>query len=628
MKFNDSMAMAKEIASAEKFRDLHHNKTKDMVASTVGPYWGHEPVDGEVDQEKFAYEFSTWMLGQMVGEKPSLKITSRRKSDAAQKEAESMESGINRWTHDTRFKKELMELATDSLYSWGVSLTTLQDNERLRGVEIPTEVWNSEGSPLQPVVQRLKQEMFAADPAATSWETARYKFHRYVRDKESLLKYAEENDDEGWDIEAIRALVPTTDARELGRDGKDVPDRDEVMIYEVWVSEYEMDVEDVPWKMEKGEEPTPEHGYHGAILTMGRPHTGGSKDSDGSGWLREPIPYYGPPTGPYTLYGIYPVAGELYPLGPIIAVQSLAEELNRADKGMSASAEAAKNVLLFDEKNTVMAQRIKNAEHTGYLGIPGFQKDDVLPNVQIGGLTGEQIMWRNDRRALLDRVSGFGDQQRGKVSGGGTTATDSTIADSNADIRTDLVKAQFMDCVSINYEKVAWYLFNEPDIVFMVDAKEEAAPIAEGGMQPDAQSVAPEPSWFKGGPDDKGKRGNFYDLELVIDPYSMKRTNEGMEQRRMLEQFEILMNWSKLIAASPLIALAVNWADVFRMMGDTMNTPMFGSLIDMDMVKQAAGAMLEQQQMEAAGANGAGPQGTPNHGGGVAMPGQQQGVRA
>ena len=623
MKFDDATVMMKEISAAEKLRDRHYVKTKDMVESTVGPYWG--PETDKVDGEKFGYEFSTWMIGQMVGEKPVTKVVSRRRSKEATEVAEAMESGGNRWIHDTRFKKELMELANDSLYSWGVTVTTLEDNDSLRGVEIPTEVWSVEGSPLRPAVQRLKQEMFAADPAATSWETARYKFHRWVRDKESLIKDAEKNPEDGWDLEAIEAMVENTDAKDLGRLGKGVPDRNEVMAYEIWVPEFEMERSDVPWEMEKGEEPTAEHGYHGAILTMGHPYTGDTaSDKEAGGWIRKPIPYYGPPSGPYTLYGIYPVSGELYPLGPIVAVQSLIEELNRADRAMSVAAESGKQLLLYDSKNTAMAERIKNAETSTYLGIDGFNPADVLANVQVGGLEATAIAWRNDRRALLDRVSGFSEQQRGKVAGGGTTATDSTIADSNADIRTDLVKSQFMDCVAVNLEKVAWYLYHEEEIVFLVDMKEEAVPVGEIP----GNEATPREGWFKGGIHDDESGLSFYDLELEIDPYSMKRTNEGMEQRRFFEMFKLLLEWANLIGASPMLAMAINWEDIFDMAGDTMNMPAFGGLIDMDMLKQAAGVMLQMQQAEGEAKLSGDAKGASagQFGGGVAMPGQQMQV--
>lgn len=537
------------IKSSVEHRDRCISKLPEIRGAYTGPAVG--VGDKDYDPDNFAYELVSWMVPQMVDDNPKVRAKSAR-GETQQEAAQALGAALNRWVRDTRMREDLIPVATDMMLCWGAVIVTEEESSR----SVPPSIWgatssnpdpSAEAQPMWPVMTRIPPHRFFQDHAE---EVPRYIGHVWIRDKDDLLALAET--DPTWNKGAIERLATAEDVEDPNRKGKNIPNRNEVMAYEVWIPEIVLD------SFPGGDgEPTPEEGYNGTIFTLSvrESHDGVRVDAD---YIREPRPFYGPRWGPYTLFGVHNNPDDPYPFSPVMAVKAQADELNRMGKAMTRSAESYKRLGVFNSKDAALARAVKTAEHDSLLGVEGYDPKNGIDNMEVGGLTDQMIGWRNDRRELLDRVSGFTDMQRGAI-GTGTTATQATIADSNSAIRTGFIQVQFRNAVEKVLRSVAWYMYHDDQILFPLAPEDMPGMGFEPGMD----------VWYQGGDHDPESGATFDDLELEIEAYSMQRTNEGIRQVRLGDFFE------RLMMTFPWMAQAPNapWADMWSLYGEAMNMP-------------------------------------------------------
>lgn len=557
----------REVKAAEKHRDHRIKRLPELVKAYHGPVY--DPGSAGYDAENFAYELITWTVPQMVFNNPKVRAKSRR-GERQMDVAEALGRGINRWVRDVDLRRILVPLAVDAMLFQGVALVTMEENSRVKALpkgsmQRKSGEWTpiqserdtrEDAQPLWPVVTRIPSHRYFKDPVALQADETRYEGHTWIRDKEDLLALAQ--DDPTWDTDRIREMATPDDVDDPTRKGKDIPQRNEIQGYEVWVPEVELD------SFPDGDgKPSSEEGFHGTIYTLAvRP--AGSGSSEQVEFIRAPRPFFGPRWGPYCSIGIHAVPDDPYPLSPTMAVKAQSDELNRISKALTASAERYKRVFPYDAKDSAMAKALNDVGHDVWVPIQGFDPDKVLPNgIEVGGLTDQLLVWRNDRRTLLDKVSGFTDMQRGAVTGEGT-ATEAALADSNSSIRTGFVKQRFQDGVQAILKTVGWYLYHEDSVVFPLAPDD----VADMGYEPGLDV------WYQGGEHDPASGYTYDDLEIEIEAYSMERTDEGVRQRRMAEGLSVLQ------AFFPWMAQAPNgpWKELWSMYGDVMNQPEFGEL--------------------------------------------------
>ena len=104
----------------------------------------------------------------------------------------------------------------------------------------------------------------------------------------------------------------------------------------------------------------------------------------------------------------------------------------------------------------------------------------------------------------------------------------------------------------------------------------------------------------------------YHELELVIEPMSMARTDQGMLQRRAQDQFTLIMQAATIMPQTPWI----DWPALLDKWGNAMNAKDFTEIINLDLLAQAQGI---QEQSALAGVAGEGGGG----GGGGGVPGPQ-----
>ena len=545
-----------EVQAAERFRDSHLTHYRDLI----GEYVGAAGPSGDRDHltpDNHVYEYLSLTIPRLIHDNPRVEVYTRRPV-SQEMAAQALKHGLNRWIRDTDLRGTLIRIAYDMLLSFGASITTQQ----------PSRIYDprSNFQSYWPQCYRIAPKRLIVDPLAVSFPQARFTGHMWIRDKEDLLEEAKNNP--GWNLDVVERLTADTGTEDYydRREKRDTPTRNEVVGYEIWVPEIELD-----------ESPGAEEGFHGTIytLTVGQ---AGSGDGEGEAdFIREPRPYYGPKTGPYSFYGAYYVPDSSYPLSPIMASLGQADELNAHIVSAARSAAQYKRLILVDSKSKKLMQDVKSQPDNFVVPVEGLDRDRVIP-IELGGITNQQVNYIQMARERLDRNSGIHDVMRGNISGN-ATATEVATADASSSIRIDHLKRQFAKATEMMMGRVAWYLWNDERVFFPLGAEsaEELGmgePFFQGGGQP------PE---------------SFDDIELEVDSYSMERTNEAMQQRRAMETLQIVSNVATAMPQAPY----VDWERLLKQVGDSLNMPDMANLIDRQALNQMQqqAAMAEQMAM-------------------------------
>ena len=545
-----------EVRAAEAFRDAHTAHMKDMVSEYHGPMFSDlKEHEGEYLPENHWHEYLSLVVPRVVFNNPRVRITSRRGGEG-DLIAQAMGHALNRWIQDTKLRKTLLRVIVDMFFGYGVTLTTRGPGPAQTDIEGRVARW--------PNTKRLPPEHYFHDPLAMSQDEIRYKGHKWVADKADLAAQAKA-DPKTWNLGAIQKMAEGTGVRELGRqDGQSGLERGEVVVRDIWIPEYEW--EDGDWKrLGLESKPTADDGFHGAIATLAV-ESSGMQTAD---LIRPLRPYYGPPSGPYSMFGVYYVPNSTFPLSPLVAVRGLVEELNQMARGISKSIQRYKRFLAAD---TEVADDLREIPHDNVKGIPGFEKLKA-EQYEVGGVTEQMLAGASVFRDRLERNSGLNDAQRGNVSGEGT-ATENMIADEASSARMGFIQQQVNDCTAEMLQVPAYFFFYDDDAI--VDIGEEMP-----GMV------------FQGGSHEEDGGETMEDMELEIEPYSMSRTSEGTQRARARLVMDVSTNVVPVMAQFPN---ACDWQKNLDDLGDSVNLPGFGQRFSPDGAAANLQAQTEQTQ--------------------------------
>ena len=472
-------------------------------------------------------------------------------------DADALRRALNRWAHDDDLRSKLDLLAVDTMFSFGVGLVTQEPvvggDPRLQAMANSLRKERArrrreryEDAPIMwPVAHRLAQDCYFHDHVAAYDAAIRFRGHKFDADLEDLIENAE-NTDDGWIISELLKL-PDAETDDPSLDS--AQRRKQVTIHEIWVPEIEHD------------DGAPEDGYHGTIYTLAGGKAGGV-------FVREPRPYWGPRTGPYTLFGIYKVPGQTYPLSPIVASDSQLRELSAHARAMSDSNKRYRQVALYDEHDKESARRINSARHQQLIGIKGLDKQKIVP-LELGGTTRQQHEFYMHLRQQSARSMGMDEAQTGNVTGD-ATATENAIADEAASARLEYIAEQFTDGVRRLSGTAAYFLDQDDLSVGILDPTEDG----EGGIY-----------WGGGFVDTP-----FEEKQIRIEPYSLGRTSQQQLLRQAADLDALVLNYGPLIPSMPW----VRHKEYMRQRAQLQNAPGLEEIFDYDMASEFAGAQPEE----------------------------------
>lgn len=576
----------KEIRNAEKARDAKLEVFKRQLRAYTSPFFSNagrsnsatdNEAEPDYDPNNHLFEYIAWMLPQLVYNNPRTSAKSRRVGPPAEI-AKSYKYGLDRWVKDEDFAEKLQMPAVDYLMNYGVMLISERDHPSYW-----TQTNDGDDSDTRarwPIITRIAQDRHIRDPQAQENTAGEFSGHQYMMHKNDLEHLAEDNPDDGWDKDAIEGLTENAGVEEIHSNRVDRYwdiDRKQIVLYELWVKDY-IDPEDK-------DAPGPDEGFNGYIFTLavnqGDEKGRAGKDGQSLTLIREPRPYFGPPTGPYEIVDCYPVPNEPFRLAPAVAVEGQVRDLNSLSRGINRSAKAYKRLILVNTAHENLVDEIEHGEHDLVIPVPGLDKDQVVINLEVGGVTPEMLGTEERARTILERVSGMTEAARGQVSGD-STATEAALMDANSNVRTDFVKLRFHAWAARILRHIAWRMFWNDDIQFTLSQAWNLAV----GVPPDVQA------WFVGG-DHRAESGMaFEDLELDIEPMSMQRVTEGQQQRNAMQMLGLVAQLAEVIPITPWI----EWPRLLDILGEMLNFPMLGDLVNAQMAAEMMGAQVQQQE--------------------------------
>lgn len=569
-----------EYRAAARYRDKHLSSWKDRVKRYCGPaYKGHAEVQEDYDPENHEFEYLSLTVPKLSFDNPRVRITTTMvgpQSDVAA----ALQAGVNRWIRDVNLRRVLSRTCTDFLLGWGFCMVVMEeDRDRVLpdAVVAALQARNpaAVGPTYRPRVHRISPLRMFWDPLALDFSEARYVGHEWVADKSDMLETARTNPDAGWDYQSISGLsedagVDDLRRRKGGSDDISAPTRREVVGVDIWVPGYQLEGQ-----------PGPSQGYNGAIFTLALTGT-----ETGMVQIREPRMYYGPPWGPYVQFSGYYVPDETAPLSPTVAIHTQVKTLNVHARAVQNAAGRRKRVA-FVAKGDVATQRAAKASVDGDVVLTNVEElNNNLKEVELGGITTAALQGLQVERERRDRLAGMSDAMRGNVSGAGT-ATENAIADEAGATRMAFLKQQFNDAVTQVLKTVTWYLYKDDRVVYPVENPEQM------GL-PQGSAMTPSDPWFVGGMEEEGSGASFRDLDLEIEAYSMERTSEGTQQKRMLELVQVVTSLLPAAIQSP-----VNLKALFDLVGNMGNVPELGKIINLPAALMMQSMMLQQNMMAA-----------------------------
>ena len=557
-----------EVEAAVKFREEYSKETRKLVQRYTGRFYrrGREPDEPVVSNH--AYEFLSVLLPAVAFDNPRCRCTALDPNisdgySTMGDRAAAIGAALNQWSSDDEISQQLGDAAVDFFFSWAVFMITTADKPGTKGFEMV---------PQKPYLMHLMNHHFSLDPEAKtnnplSHDGPRHMEHMWRADVDDLME------DDLYNSDVVRDLAEETDLTEYNEgvsrgpgNPLDIPDRHEVLVWDVWVPEIQTPSADGEY----------DPAVNGTIFSLARGHHPGGMTKKAE-FIRDPRPAYCPPWGPYVIAGAYKVPGSPYPLGPLVATAEEAERVNAHEASAALDAANHKNFAYGKSAtNAGDANRIKQIRH-GDIAL--LDDPETIGQMEIGGVTNSRYQYLEHAHESLNRRSGLSDAMRGQVMGG-STATESAIAQSGGESRKAWLTRSFRNAISKVFRSAAWYAFYGEDFHYRLSGDAQSGGVVEyrGGLY--------------SGMDDF----NFFDLGLVIDPLSIEHTSASLLQQRVTRAYEALAGSAPAMSQTPWI----QWREPLRALFESLNIGEIDDWLDSSKLAQSQEEYVQLQREQQA----------------------------
>jgi len=229
--------------------------------------------------------------------------------------------------------------------------------------------------------------------------------------------------------------------------------------------------------------------------------------------------FYGPKEGPYTFLSFTPpVQGNPFPVAPVSIYYDLHRMANRVFSKTMDQADRQKDIGLYNPALADTAQDILEAEDGDMLACSDPKGVNV---VSFGGQNVDNSKMLQQLQVWFNYMSGNPDQIAGNMTpgtrGGKTTATQSQILQSNANISIEDARGILYDKTAEVKKKEAWYLHHDPFINVPLTKR-------TSGNEEIQLVLTPEQ-----------RQGDFLEFIFTIVQRSMSRMDPTIKSKRVLE---------------------------------------------------------------------------------------------
>lgn len=524
----------------------------------AGGSYGESRVEN--DPENHWQEWLAIFLPQLVYHDPVCSVSTDR-IEWAPERSKALEFALNDWARLTHLRADVERCAVDFAVRWSCGIVSVE----------PIAGAHHTGDPrYMPIFNRLSPMDVRWDSTVKDWRRARWISHRTVYDIDDLLGQARSGS-VSWNVDALEWLKAngSSDQRRGEEDkGSPLVERSQVAIWQVWVRDDAVD-----------DAPSRKDGFNGTwywVLEQGEP------DGASLNWVREPAPAFVPPSGPYAIQGAFLLGDLVAPLSPLVGVAGQAMWLNRISKSIMRAVESYRRGIATNNAKT--ADELENNEDLDIVSADGVDVRAAIQTWEIGGVTQQMLLAKDDARQTLDRSSGLHEAQRGNITGQ-ATATEVQAAAASGSIRQDFLIEKFRDFVTQAFTIAAFYFDLDEDVVIDV------------GPLPVEVETPQGPSKFVRltGGIPKGRQWSALDHEhlgLRIDPWSMRRNDEQARQARMVLVNEVL---DRVTMLGPQ-AIFVDWRWYLEQAAEAAGVRDLDRLIDVDLLYEVASMMLQMQE--------------------------------
>lgn len=545
-----------EIQSAVSFRKKHHADMNARIARYAKGHKDDEMLNEDRSLINHQAAFLSVMLPKLIHNNPKSAVSGGRSNTL---KARYTKVFLDMWCKYVELRDELKLIARDYLLYWGAAYTTVEADPVLSAYPY------RDGDSYLPKTERIPFWDIIIDPACEDYRKGRFVGHIWHADKEDLLEYAKSDKGKelGWEADEIEKLVAdgASESDDSWR-SEHTPERGEIACATIWVRDYLDDDDEAASNQ-----------FHGSLLVLAM------DNNEGSRMIRKPKGYHGPKIGPYDLFGYHSIPKTPYPLSPTAMTTQQEQLLAEMSKEATDGAKSYRKIVLVPGGTGAKeAAELAAVGKNLVIEVPGMLSDAAPIEIELGGVTDQQLKNIAYAERQLSLLSGMDSAQQGEVNGDGT-ATEHAIADSAAKTRTGGIFDGFGDGVNRIMWRAAWYLWNDDRIAIPLSPD-----LSEGtdeiGME-----------WIEGGGSD-ADRVEFMLYSIDIEAMSMERTTEAVQQRRMMQAFEITVQIVPLMRQYP----EWDWRRMLGMIGDALNLPDMGDLVDVEMLQQLVGVEVNATQ--------------------------------
>ena len=265
---------------------------------------------------------------------------------------------------------------------------------------------------------------------------------------------------------------------------------------------------------------------------------------------------------------------------PAIATAAQAEELNAVMSATVRAVRSYKRGLAVNSSSDDLAQKVAEFQDLGVFSVDGIEKvEENLKAIEAGGIQPQHLTMLETLRFVLERASGITDAKLGVVSG--STATEASIANMSSGQRMGYMTEKFIQSVVKPIAtKEAWYLANDPRSSIALGDLAEGLFVDPTTGQPIEYPV------LKGGP---GHANILEDLDIEIQPISMRYTSEQLEMEKAASWEQFLLATAPMIPQLPW----VDWGLIFANKAAQLGDPSLARTIDVQ--KAMVFGMLQMQ---------------------------------
>lgn len=539
----DPIEIMKEIRDAKEAWRPYLMKRAELIVAMGGPHY-MDGGKGTKNPENYAFAYKSFVAPQLVYGEPVFKV--RPAGPQFGDAAEAFELALEAWSRETDFKATVNALLEDAMVGFGFSKHGLSNEGRFHGAGLSAVEGSFEAVELFPFCVRIEPENAIIDSQAKRWDQVRIMGETYEQDVDDVLA--------DWrnDPEATAKLAETakedqsdrTKATSAYQPRKSTAQRRRCVLHEVYFPE------------------------HGVLMTLGE--LGG----DSAVILRQEQ-YYGPDEGPYVMWGLETIPGELLPCPPLMAMWDEHQEVQTHSRALAKSASTYKRLGMYEPSNKQDADRVKKAD-SGDLVATKNPKGIV--DFEIGGASETQVGFVEYARNRFETNLGFGAAQQG-IAAKDRTATGEQIAGQNSDLRVDRMRDRLAGSMGLVGRGVCWYFHHSQDI----------RPINTQTTDPMTGQVNPAriiPGPWEGGYVDNQWiepeiESNFdTDYSFAIDPESLSKTDDALEQKRAQDELALVF---QLLQVAPQFGYTVNLKGAIDRYGKKLGTPDLSSILLVEM---------------------------------------------